>query len=220
MADSALLDDLPPIERLALAYAPLATRRPWLSFFSLDARCARFVTTASEPITAQLRLAWWRDRLGESAEQWPTGEPLLEALGSWRGQHDALLGIVDGWEMMTAEIPRSREAFEELAAGKARAIASLQKMGAAREDGVVLQEMAMDWALCDLAGKLHDNDERRTLDEMIAARCFESVRVPRSLRPLAVLHALSRQSRRSALPLQRLPARAMARAVIAGFSGR
>jgi phytoene synthase len=95
-----LLETLPPVSRLALAYAPAAVRERWMVLLALDARLGGVVRSAREPVLAQMRLAWWRDRLRDRAENWPKGEPLLAALACWNGGHGALIGLVDGWEAM------------------------------------------------------------------------------------------------------------------------
>jgi phytoene synthase len=49
----------------------------------LDVRLAGVVRGAREPMLGQLKLAWWRDRLGGDPESWPKGEPLLASLKAW-----------------------------------------------------------------------------------------------------------------------------------------
>jgi phytoene synthase len=72
---------LPPLERLAASYAPVATRPLWIGYFALEQRLADAARDGRDAIMIQLRLAWWRDRLAEDATRWPKGEPLLAALG-------------------------------------------------------------------------------------------------------------------------------------------
>jgi phytoene synthase len=79
------------------------------------------VAGTREPVLAQLRLAWWRDRLAEPAENWPRGEPLLAALTCWQGRHGALAGLVDGWEALLGEAPLAAPALMQLVDGRAAA---------------------------------------------------------------------------------------------------
>ncbi|MFN5780902.1 MAG: squalene/phytoene synthase family protein, partial [Novosphingobium sp.] len=91
---------LPPELRLALAYAPAAQRPLQLAAFALDTKLAGIVGTAREVLLAQIKLAWWRERLAETPAQRPRGEPLLAALTGWSGPVDPLLALIDGWEAM------------------------------------------------------------------------------------------------------------------------
>ena len=79
-----LLGSLPVLHRLALTYAPARATRPTLALLALDARLAGIVRSASEPMLAQLRLAWWREQLEIDLTARPAGEPLLAVLESWR----------------------------------------------------------------------------------------------------------------------------------------
>ena len=220
MPTDLLSDDLAPLYRFALAYAPRDARPFWAGFFSLDERCARFVRGASEPITAQLRLAWWRDRLGEDASAWPRGEPLLELLAGWDGAHSRLVDLIDGWEAMTGALPRGTEAFGELIEGRTHAIETIAHLCAASDEPDCIARMAREWALCDVIATVRDADESKTLESLAQGCEFRAKRVSKPMRPLAVLHSLARYSRHSGLPIDCLPARAMARAVAAGFVGR
>jgi phytoene synthase len=95
-----LIDTLPPLERLAASYAPAATRPLWIGYFALEQRLADTARDGRDPIMVQLRLAWWRDRLGEDSAKWPKGEPLLAALGPWNPERAALVALVDGIEAL------------------------------------------------------------------------------------------------------------------------
>jgi phytoene synthase len=95
-----LIDSLPPLERLAASYAPVATRPLWIGYFALEQRLADAARDGRDAIMIQLRLAWWRDRLAEDATRWPKGEPLLAALGPWNAERAALSALVDGYEAL------------------------------------------------------------------------------------------------------------------------
>src|ERR1700741_297330 len=95
-----LLGALPPLHRLALAYAAGDARLPTLALLALDTRLAGIVRNSHEPSLAQLRLAWWREQLQVEAADWPRGEPLLAALKSWQGGHLSLVELVNGWEYL------------------------------------------------------------------------------------------------------------------------
>ena len=80
------VSSLPLPQRLALSYAPRASRNAFAGLLALDTRFAGIVRHAREPMLAQMRLAWWRDVLAKPAAEWPTGEPLLALLAEWQGE--------------------------------------------------------------------------------------------------------------------------------------
>ena len=113
MSDTdSLVSGLPVLQRLALSYAPASASLPTLALLALDVRLAGIVRAASEPMLAQLRLAWWRELLAAHLSARPTGEPLLEILPSWEGDFDTLAGLVNGWEEMTGAVPLASSALE------------------------------------------------------------------------------------------------------------
>lgn len=181
-----LIETLPAPWRLAVAYAPGAVRDRWLTFLALDMRLAGVVRSAREPILAQMRLAWWRDRLRDSSANWPKGEPLLAAMACWADGHDALIALVDGWEALLGEAPLPREAFENWIAGRVAACAALDPDA---------QDMARGWALADLAAHIGDAREQTLLQEMIAAHDWRGRRLSRAMRPLVVLHGLAARTK-------------------------
>jgi phytoene synthase len=178
-------DELPLAARLALSYAPSRARQANLTLLLLDARLAAILRQRGEPIIAQLKLAWWRDRLGEDAKLWPSGEPLLERLRSWPGALPELVALVDGWERLLDE-QLGEQAIEEFAQGRAvgwLALASGERVWAT----------ARRWALLDLALHLDAGEEREFVE--LAARAIPvKAGLPRDVRPLAVLHTLAQRA--------------------------
>ncbi|NML94040.1 hypothetical protein HHL27_10230 [Novosphingobium sp. TW-4] len=164
------LDDvqLDPVERLAVAYAPAGLRALWIGFLAFDHRLADAAREGRDPIMVQLRLAWWRDRMGEPVSRWPQGEPLLAVLAPWDAERAALGAIVDGWEARNV----GSDGGVALRAARIGALAAIARLGGAR-DGAVLAAVAQaggEW-----------------LDRKAAANA--TPRLPRSMRPLAVLRA-------------------------------
>ena len=158
---------------------------------ALDARVAGVVRGAREPILGQMRLAWWRDRLNEAPGGSPRGEPLLAALEPWDGHRQALVALVDGWEVLLGEAPLSAEALAGFAEGRGAVCAALAEMlGAGAADAA---RMGRGWGLGDLAGHLSHPDELAAARDLAAAHDWAHVRLPRALRPLAVLHGLARR---------------------------
>lgn len=195
MEHANLLAALPPEQRLALAYAPAGARGPTLAMLALDARLAGIVRAAREPMLAQLRLAWWREQLGGAPGSRPEGEPVLALLDAWGGQRQALTALVDGWEQLLGDAPLPKTGLADFAQGRAAACAGLARcLGAGRQAGDA-ERAGRGWALADLAAHLTHPAERAAALEMIAAQNWTTPGLPRSLRPLAILHALGRRGR-------------------------
>jgi len=162
-----LIDGLPPLERLAVSYAPVATRPLWIGYFALEQRLADAARDGRDAIMIQLRLAWWRDRLGEEAAQWPKGEPLLAALGPWNPERAALAALVDGYEALHV----GDEGPAALDAARVGAMAALARLSGV-EDISAVEQTARQWRGTD-------------------APSSHVSRLPRSMRPLALLRGMA-----------------------------
>lgn len=195
MPNSDLLATLPPVQRFALAYAPAAVRPVWLGLLALDARLARVVRSAREPVLGQLRLAWWREKLTQDDLFWPEGDPVLDQIGWWRGHYNELVSLVDGWEAMLGDAPLDETALSDFANGRANAIAGLTRvLGVVAGKSEVIR-LARGWALGDVAANLSHPQEIAAAHALAAAHDWRGVRLPRHLRPLTVLHGLVARQR-------------------------
>ena len=163
-----ILDPRHPPALLALAYARPGDRPLWSSYFAFEARLAEVGQRASQPLMAQLRLAWWRDRLKTPASQWPMGEPLLAALVPWDPERDALMALVDGWEAVLV----GEDDGELLTEARVSAMLALGRLLGVAGEGEI-ERAARNW-LCP---------------EATASRTA----LPRAMRPLGVLGALARR---------------------------
>jgi phytoene synthase len=211
-----LTAELPPAQRLALAYAPAFARPATLALLALDARLGAVLRGRREPLAAQLRLAWWRDRLATRQSEWPPGEPLLEALRCWRAPA-GLGALVDGWEALLAEA-LTPPLIGEFVDGRAQAFAALaRELGSDRASDA--EVAARTWAFADLAANVSSEAERGTVLEY-ARNVPPPPRLSSSLRPLAVLADLGAAAlRRGGGPLLAGPRSALA-ALRIGLTGR
>jgi 15-cis-phytoene synthase len=189
--EESLVEALPPLHRLALAYAPARSREPTLALLALDARLAGIVRNSHEPMLAQLRLSWWREQLNGEAASWPSGEPLLAALKSWGGHHRPLTALAEGWEMLTGPAPLDATAFEAFADGRGDAFAALAGAVGAGDDALAVRQMGRAWALADLAANVAHPNERETAATL--AKAAPTPRLSRAMRPLTVLHGLAKR---------------------------
>ncbi len=188
-----LLDELPPERRLALAYAPGPARADILAVFLLDLRLSRLVGQGREPLLTQLRLAWWRDRLGEAPGGFHHDEPVLALLAPWGDRRGALVALVDGWEALLAEPPIPDAAIQAFAKGRGAAFAALAERLGAGPFAAAAERFGRNWALADLAAKTSDADEASRVRAIAAGQDWSPAKLPRTLRPLAVLHGLARR---------------------------
>ncbi|HKT85504.1 MAG TPA: hypothetical protein VJQ77_05400 [Novosphingobium sp.] len=188
--EQALLGTLPVAQRLSLAYAPARARLQTLALFALDTRLAGLLRNSREPMLAQLRLAWWRENLESSGDEWPAGEPLLAALRSWKGKHRALVPLVDGWEALTGPVPLAADALETMVEGRGDAFAALAQALDRPEESGAARQLGRTWATADLAMRLSNAEERAAVVAM-HSREGPIPRVSRALRPLRVLQALA-----------------------------
>lgn len=184
------ISDLPPVNQLALAYAPARARGATQALLALDARLAAVLRKRREVVLVQVRLAWWRDLLAQPAAQWPTGDAVLDGLANWHVPA-ALVPLVDGWEALLAEdlLPGMIAQFAD---GRGLAFAALaQRLGAPDPDAA--SQAARIWALADLAANLSDAAERQLVIDYWRT-LPPPPRLPASLRALAVLAALGRRA--------------------------
>ena len=216
-AGVSLLETLPPVQRLALSYAPRAGRESLLGLLALDARLAAIVRSAREPMLAQLRLTWWREQLSADASDWPRGDPLLAELRHWPGKHAALAALPEGWEALTGAAPLPPAAFEALAEARAAAFAELATGPAER---AAAERMARNWALADIAGRLSHPAERDAAIALARAQDWRREPLSRRLRPLAVLHGIAKGLISGGSPSERISMSSFATAVRIGLFGR
>jgi len=210
-----LAETLPLAQRLALSYAPRSARAPALALLALDQRLAAVLRAGGQngdgaQAIAQIKLAWWRERLREGPANWPEGEPLLALLRDFPGGTVPLADIVDGWEMLLTE-DLDQTAIAEFASGRASGWQALGGDGAGRA--------ARNWAMADLWLNLPEGEEATNVRATLDAE-WNRVRLPRQARPLQVLHALAgRALRRDAGELLDGPG-AMFTAMRVGIIGR
>lgn len=112
--------DLPPLQRLLIAYAPAALR-PWQALcWTLDQRLAAIARRGGDPTIAAIRLAWWDAVLVDGDRAKGGGEPLVEQWRAW-APPDApghVGRLIDGWRLLVSPEPMSED--DLCAYGRAR----------------------------------------------------------------------------------------------------
>lgn len=189
-----LVATLPIERRLALAYAPKSARDATLALFALDAALGNLVRGTSEPMLGQLRLAWWRDELAKPAQERSQGEPVLGLIGRFPDLGRGLQCLADGWEMLLGEEPIPADRLADFAAARGAACSALACAIGSDRFAEPARRCGHEWALAELATRLSDPIERESAMALAAKASWRSVRLPRSLRPLKVLHELAIRS--------------------------
>lgn len=191
MSPSDALDD--PERTLALTYAPPEVRASLAALFGLDDALAALLRSTTEPAIAQIRLAWWRERLSELGHAATPAMPVLQSVSDQvvaRGiAGDRLVAIVEGWEILIEAERLDRDAlsqFAEKRGGRLFAIGA-ELLGAKAAPGA-----AEGWALADLAKHLTTQDEAMLAREMAIEHLGRTSRWPRRARALGALAAIAR----------------------------
>lgn len=192
-----LRETLATMQRLALAYAPRRARRTTLALLALDSRLAAILRGSSEPMLAQIRLAWWRDMLAREEADRPRGEPLLAMFADWGDDAASLIALVDGWEHLVQSEPLDGDAMGAFYQGRGAACAALARVAGCPGAQENARHAGQGWGLSDLAGRLTDPAERETAARLVAMHDWKRIALPRALRPLSILHSLAASAARS-----------------------
>lgn len=162
--------------RLALML-PVAVRPALEALWRLDARLFDVVILRREDMLAQLKLAWWRDRLEQVSANpaaLPRGEPLLAALASYWAGTAALTGFADGYEaaMLATSADEARAAAAALASAMQRPLATLG-----------MDALPMAWALVRAGQMAADKElaQQMWVDAGAVAAADEMPRAARTL---------------------------------------
>ena len=186
-------ESLPPPQRVALGYATAATQAAWTALIGFDLRLAATVATASEPMLAQIRLAWCRETLEFPREMRPAGDALLDALGQHlSGAEPLLIGLAEAWELLLEPPPMARRSLDRYLDLRAAAYAGLgARFGL---DPTPSTAAAKWWVLGDTLAHL-SNPEERALALSLADELPEKhLPLARPMRPLAILGALGKRA--------------------------
>ncbi|MBV1916453.1 MAG: squalene/phytoene synthase family protein [Sphingomonadaceae bacterium] len=214
-----LIETLPILQRLALSYAPRRARDATLALLGFDNRIADTVRRTSEPVLAQIKLAWWREALSQEPGQWPAGEPLFALLAHWEGKAPELVGLVDGWEHFAGGTPLDDQAIEALAAARGDAFSVLAGLLGHEGASSQARRMGREWAIADLATRLESPEDREAARRVFAGLKWEKSALPRDLRPLTVLHGLAARSARKGGDLGEISAHSFIPAMRLGLLG-
>jgi len=200
--DIAITAELPPEQRMAIAHSHASLRLKMSAWFALDRRLGQLVAKSSEPMLGQMRLAWWREALGRSVSERPSGDVTLDAVSlHWAGAEAPLLKLVEAWEEFLVADRLTSELAARFCIGRAEPARHLAENYGA-DAGERVHAAAVRWAAGDAAAHVRDDSEREALIAAGIGQATKAGRIPEDLRGLAVLEALAlRSMKRGGRPL-------------------
>ena len=152
--------------------------------------------TTTEPMIAQIRLAWWRERFlelddGRAAPAEPRLEAAQRLLLPLGISGEDLAELADGWERMLDPFPWTIETSEGIWFRGLKAFGLGARILGCPD--ARLQQAGGLWALVDAARYCSDPETRALLVERasIIARGLKSARFEPRLRPLSMLASLA-----------------------------
>ena len=183
------IDALPEWAGLAIARAGPSLQPALSALLQFDRQLGRVILGATEPMLAQIRIAWWREELARSSEQAGRPrpvDPLLNSLlDTTLGGSAELVTFIDGWETLLEAQPWSLKHRERYAAGHSAVFERCAQIagspGCAKEAGTHGEA----WAQAKLA-----RFDRTTPP----ATPPDLPRLPRDLRAIAMIGGLSRRA--------------------------
>ncbi len=173
--------ELSPPQRLAVAYARADLRPALALLLAFDARLADVVGGSSEPMIAQMKLAWWYDAIAREKTSRPNGEPMLQALSAIGLPllDDAMTQLLDAWSVLLAHDDWSRPIIADFAATRSKAVFGTYSTWIESDHDI--GQTAETWAVADLQRRFGDR----------AGVASHTMALPllnkRALRPLSIL---------------------------------
>ena len=171
---------LTPPARLAIAYAPVRLRNAFSLLLLFDNRLASIIGRSTEPLIAQMKIAWWYDALAKPEGGRPKGEPLLIELNKIDNPTviPAMQMVLDAWEMLLTEQNWSAQTLSDFAHVRAGAIFGTYAHWVGED--VAIGSFGEDWAIDDLRIRFGNRFEA-------LVRLPQGLPSKRSLRPLTIL---------------------------------
>lgn len=180
---------------LSVQYAPSDRRDDLFAVWGLDARLRHITLSTREPALAEIKLAWWEERLRALRSDTVPSEPLLRQLATATALEPShLAGMAEGWRALFATASSS-DILRAYAQGRGQ---GLVRAGAAALGGVVEKAMLLageGYALVDLAGIRTDWDDLQDVFTAARNRYAQAGRITwsRPLRPIGMIVELARR---------------------------
>ena len=151
------MSTLVPPTQLAIAYADKRFRKNLGTLLAFDDRIAGVLGRGSEPIFAQMKIAWWQEALAKPAHLRPKGEPLfaelqqLENAGRAEGLIGAMQLVLDAWGILAAHEEWAHDQIKAFAETRSNAVFGTYAGWVATYGPVA--EHGRHWAIDDLSAR-------------------------------------------------------------------
>lgn len=142
----------PPI-RLAIAYAPGNLRAAFTLLLSFDQRLADIVGRSTEPMIAQMKIAWWHDALASEPALRPQGEPTFQALQilDMPEVEEAMVRLLDAWGQLLVTDDWDAEILSAFAKDRSTGVfGAYARLSGCFDDVTDVSAAGEIWALADL----------------------------------------------------------------------
>lgn len=186
--------DLDPERRLSLLYAVSTAREDLASVWQLDTRLHRIFAFTREAALAEIKLAWWEERLRALRTDAVPLEPLLRQLAATTAvDRSDLASMAEGWRALFAG-GLSADVLAEHARKRGRGLVGAAAAALGGEPSVPMLTAGEAYALVDLAASRVDREERDVVLRAASERFRMSGRIawPRALRPVGMIVELAR----------------------------
>lgn len=176
---------LDPVIALVLTYCPATIRPAWRWLWMLQKKINDGAARTGEPMLAQMRIAWWRDRILDEAALSTQRDPMLLELADLMAQHPKLPGIaVRLLDRIEGRITADTPSAWVQAVGEEGAILASSYAELAGIDGNASEVGRAFRCACMLVHDLPHADERWQLARDLVEEAMTAatgVRLPRSL---------------------------------------
>lgn len=189
------LDNLPPEQAIAIAYAPPADADLVKALLALDHHFGSILRSTSEVMLGQMKIAWWRDQLADDAPHNPGGNELLTLIyDAWGDDASSLIPLADGWEVLLTADALNAAVLTSFTQGRADVWLAYAHRIAIQNCDEQVVAASTQWALADLLYGLSDEEERAIVLKSLQSSVGADLDLPRALRPLTILAGLSRRA--------------------------
>ncbi len=194
MNDASWIDAVGVEPALAVQYAPADRREDLLALWQLDARLRRIFVSMREPALAEIKLAWWQERLSALRTDTVPPEPLLRRLaGATAIAPVDLTTLAEGWRALFAD-EISAEQLDEYARLRGRGLVSAGAAALCGRATECMLQAGEGYSLVDYAADQPNGDVRGVAMRAARDRFREADRIawPRAMRPVGMIVELAR----------------------------
>lgn len=182
--------------------------------WSLDGALADCLRASGEPMIRAIRIAWWRDALGDDPPDQPIGHPIVTAIrASASAEQLALVGhLINGWDQLVEDDgPLAAERLRAYGEGRGGALFGL--LGALH-----CQTHGAAWTLWDFACHCSNADDAALALAQARVMLDAAGRLPRGVpRPVRYAMAWAQDDIRRGAIVDRRGVRGYLRLVLAAL---